>query len=286
MTRRLWISILLLLSLAVLTTSALADSGPKPLLSITVEYPPEKLYYLDLLAEGPPYEDGYRTEEDFAGYDQTLLQAMRSAAPEGWHLCILDGDLIFGDLTGGPRGDAVVHTFSYYGVPDTYRILIAAASGEIWVSDPCTRQVLQSSATVDWAAKTVSVPSPAAGFALQFFSTFLPTLFIEGVLLALFGYGKLRRNWIVFLAVNLVTQGLLAWYTASNTLTGGASSGAMAMVIGECVIALVEGCLYCYFLKSHSSSRAFGYAVTANACSALAGVVLVEPVWQFVVSIS
>ena len=100
MTRRLWISTLLLLSLAVLTTSALADSGPKPLLSITVEHPPEKPYYLDLLAEGPPEEDGYRTEEDFAGYNQTLLQAMRSATPEGWHLCHLDDALTFRYLTG------------------------------------------------------------------------------------------------------------------------------------------------------------------------------------------
>ena len=180
----------------------------------------------------------------------------------------------------------MIHTFSYYGVPDTYRILIAAESGETWVSDPYTRHVLQSSATVDWTAKTIAVPSPAAGFAMQFFSTFLPTLLIEGVLLALFGYGKLRRNWIVFLAVNLVTQGGLAWYAAANTLSGGAGSGALAMLAGECVIALVEGCLYTCLLKGHSSGRAFGYAVTANACSALAGIVLVEPVWKFVVSIS
>ena len=286
MTRRFRMCMLLLLAVTALTVPALADSGPKPLLSITVEHPPEGPYYLDLLAEGPAYEDGFRTEEDFARYDQDLLQSMRSAVPEGWHLCILDGDLIFGDLTGEPQGDAMVHTFSYYGVPDTYRILIAAENGEIWVSDPCTRHVLQSSATADWAAKTVSVPSPAAGFVLQFFSTFLPTLLIEGILLALFGFGKLRRNWIAFLAVNLVTQGGLAWYTASNALTGGASSGATAMVIGECIIAIVEGCLYCCLLKGHSSSRAFGYAITANACSALAGVVLVEPVWRFVVSIS
>ena len=104
MARRFRIFALLLLAAAALTVPALADSGPKPLLSITVEHPPEAPYYLDLLAEGPPYDDGYRTEEDFAGYDQPLLQAMRDAVPEGWHLCILDGDLIFGDLTGEPQG--------------------------------------------------------------------------------------------------------------------------------------------------------------------------------------
>ena len=286
MARRFRIFALLLLTAAALMVPALADSGPKPLLSITVEHQPEAPYYLDLLAEGPPYDDGYRTEEDFAGYDQPLLQAMRDAVPEGWHLCILDGDLIFGDLTGEPQGDAMIHTFSYYGVPDTYRILIAAENGAVWVSDAYTRHALQTSATLDWAAKTVSVPSHAAGFSLQFCSTFLPTLVIEGILLALFGYGKLRRNWIVFLAVNLVTQGALAFYTASHTLSYGASTGVLALVIGVCVIALAEGCLYGYLLKGHSFGRAFAYGLTANACSALAGVVLVEPVWRFVVSIS
>ena len=116
------------LTACLLAVSALADSGPKPLLTVTVEHPPEGVYYLDLLAEGPPYDEGYRTEADFAALDQGLLQAMRDAVPEGWHLCILDGDLIFGDLTGEPQGDAMIHTFSYYGVPDTYRILIAAES--------------------------------------------------------------------------------------------------------------------------------------------------------------
>ena len=274
------------LTACLLAVSALADSGPKPLLTVTVEHPPEGVYYLDLLAEGPPYDEGYRTEADSAALDQDLLQAMRDAVPEGWHLCILDGDLIFGDLTGEPQGDAMIHTFRYYGVPATYRILIAAESGEVWVSDVLERKVLQSSADLDWTARTVSVPSPAVGFSLQFFSTFLPTLVIEGILLAAFGFGRCRRNWIAFLAVNLVTQGALAWYAAANTLSGGAGSGAIAMVVGECVIALVEGCLYTCLLKGHSAGRAFAYAVTANACSALAGIMLVEPVWRFVVSIS
>ena len=147
------------LTACLLAVSALADSGPKPLLTVTVEHPPEGVYYLDLLAEGPPYDEGYRTEADSAALDQDLLQAMRDAVPEGWHLCILDGDLIFGDLTGEPQGDAMIHTFSYYGVPDTYRILIAAENGAVWVSDAYTRHALQTSATLDWAAKAVSVPS-------------------------------------------------------------------------------------------------------------------------------
>ena len=43
---------LLVLAAALLTVSALADTGPKPQLTVKVNHPPEALYYLDLLAEG------------------------------------------------------------------------------------------------------------------------------------------------------------------------------------------------------------------------------------------
>lgn len=275
---------LICLTAALLTATALADSGPKPQLTVKVENAPEGLYYMDLLAEGPSCDERYRTEEDFADLDQALLQAMRAAVPEGWHACILDGDLIFGQLTGTPGDGFMLHTFSYHGVPETYRILIAARSGEVWVSDTCTREVLQSSVTLDWADKSISSPAVRTGYLLQFLSTFLPTILVEGILLVLFGYGRSRRNWLWFLAVNLTTQGGLAWFTAASTLRHGPSGG--AFLAAECVIALAEGCLYVYLLKGHSRSRAFVYGIAANACSALLGLVLVEPVWRFIVSIS
>ena len=40
------------LAAVLLTVSALADSGPKPLLTVRVENAPEEGYYLDLVAEG------------------------------------------------------------------------------------------------------------------------------------------------------------------------------------------------------------------------------------------
>lgn len=272
------------LTAALLTVTALADSGPKPQLTVKVKNAPEGLYYMDLLAEGPSYDERYRTEEDFAALDQDLLQAMRAAVPEGWHACILDGDLIFGQLAGTPGDGFTLHTFSYYGVPGTYRILIAAQSGEVWVSDACTREVLQSSVTLDWADKSISIPSVRTGYLLQFLSTFLPTILVEGALLVLFGYGRSRRNWLWFLVVNLITQGGLAWFTAVSALRHGPSGGAFLVV--ECVIALAEGCLYIYLLKGHSRPRAFVYGIAANVCSGLLGLVLVEPVWRFIVSIS
>jgi hypothetical protein len=283
---------LLLLALSLLTVTALADSGPKPQLTVKVENAPEALYYLDLLEEGDAAGGGYlsRREDQDTELDPALVETMLAAVPEGWHACTLQftsGAPIWGDILGDFLGDGQhIHTFGYVGVPRTYRILIATEDGETWVSDVCTRSALQSSVTVDWAAKTVTVPPAAVGYVLQFCATLLPTLLIEGALLPAFGY-RGRKNWKVFLLVNLITQGALALYFSIQTVQSGANPWFLLLLIpAEAVITCAESAVYARRLTGHSKRRAVLYGVTANVCSALLGWYLTEPVWRFVVSIS
>ena len=294
MKRSLRITVLALLAVAALTVTALADTGPKPQLTIRVENAPEEPYYLDILAEGN-YEDAASSfdglewsysDEEIAALDQELLEALRAAVPEGWHACTAEGSTgapMWGDLYPDEDG---LHTFGYHGVPDTYRVLMVTKSGEVFLSEVCTRKVLQSSATVDWAGRTVTVPPTWAGYVLQFLSTFLPTILLEGVLLMLFGFFW-KRNWKPFLLVNLVTQGGLALYFSLQAVQNGVSYGYFLLFIpAEIAIALVEAGLYTQLLTGRSRRRAFVYGLTANICSAALGFALVEPVWRFIVSIS
>ena len=92
------------LAAVLLTVSALADSGPKPLLTVRVENAPEEGYYLDLVAEGE-YEghtygsgeseysgiDWSYSDEEAAALDTELLDALRAAVPEGYHACTAEG---------------------------------------------------------------------------------------------------------------------------------------------------------------------------------------------------
>ena len=131
----------------------------------------------------------------------------------------------WGELTGEPDGSgAMLHSFRYYGVPETYRILMVTASGETFLSDVLTRRTLQSSVTVDWTAKTAKPPLQSVGYLLQFAATFVPTILIELVVLLLFGF-KLKENWKPFLLVNLVTQGLLHGYFALFAVNNGVGPG-------------------------------------------------------------
>ena len=287
-------AVLVLLTVTALTITALADTGPKPQLTIRVENAPKEPYYLDILAEGNygdaanPF-DGLEwsySDDEIAALDQELLEALRAAVPEGWHACTAEGSTgapMWGDLYPDEDG---LHTFGYHGVPDTYRVLMVTKSGEVFLSAVCTRKVLQSSATVDWAGKAVTAPPTWVGYVLQFLSTFLPTILLEGLLLLAFGFSW-KRNRKPFLLLNLVTQGGLALYFSLQAVRRGVSYGYFFLFVpAELVIALVETGLYTQLLTGRSKRRAFLYGLIANACSAVLGFVLVEPVWRFIVSIS
>ena len=273
-----------------LAGTAYADFGPKPQLTIRVENAPGELYYLDLLAEGelkggwtgPSWDVEQAMER--GEIDLELMDVLCAAVPEGWHACAAQGTggaPIYGGLTG----EDGIHTFGYVGVPRAYRVLIVTKSGEVWMSETYQREVLQTTITVDWAAKTVKLPPLWGLYAVQFLCTLLPTLLIEGALLLLFRFDW-RKNRRPFLIVNLVTQWALSVFLSVFGLQNGV--GPMFLILfvpAELVIAFLEAGLYKKYLQGQSRRRAAVYGLTANAVSAAAGWFLMGPLWQWVVTI-
>lgn len=208
-------------------------------------------------------------------------------------------------MWGNIDSDDDVFQFSYLGVPDVCRVLIVTKSGETFLSEPIERQALQSSATVDWGLKTVKTPPLWKGYAVQFLATFLPTLAIEGLLLLLFRLWS-RRNALVFLGVNLLTQGGLTLWTSLRTVRHGWLWAEMMgealryfdpkmllyrlrvfpfywLLPAEILIFLLEMGLYMKFFRDCSKIRAALCALTGNLASFLLGLYLAEPVWNAVV---
>lgn len=289
--------ILLVLVSCIMSMTAFADMGPKPQLTVKVEHPPQEVYWLDLLAEGDPSKRYPLSKDDFhfgtnlkeLGFpDAERYYAMNDAVPEGWHACITQphGAPIWGSLIGEKSGDTILHSFGYFGVPRTYRILIMTESGEIWISDIYSRTALQSSVTLNWETKEVDLPSVWVGYSLQFLATFVPTLLMEGLILFLFRYRQ-KRSWAVFGIANLTTQGALAAALSIEAVQSGVSWGFTSLlVMAEGVILVVEAIAYVLLWKEHDRERALSYALAANTASALIGWLISEPVWRFVVSIS
>lgn len=299
--------LLFLLAAALLTVPVFADFGPKPQLTVRVENGPEELYYLDILAEGDAsrYREGTvggLSEEERSALDQALLADLTAAVPEGWYGCLTQGRLVWGNIDS----EDGVFQFGYLGVPDVYRILLVTKSGETFLSEPVERQALQSSAAVDWAARTVKTPPLWKGYIVQFLATFLPTLAIEGLLFLLFRLWS-RRNALVFLGVNLLTQGGLTLWSSLRTVRHGSfwarmlqsdlesavrffDAGGLLAQLGddwllpaELLILLTEAVLYRKLFRDCSKKRAALYALAANLCSFLLGLYLAEPVWRIVV---
>ena len=265
MKRRLFATLTcVLLCLAVLPGTASADTGPKPAVTITVVNAPAGEYYLDLLITDPePDHDNI----EVADYDPELIAGLKSWEGEGWYPALVTGTRapLFGELTAEADG---IHRFSYHGLPDTFRIAVSGPDGAQATAEPFTRTVFYTHLTYDWETNTItSATSPAGFYGVQFLSTLVPTLIIEGVLLWLFGF-RAKRDWLVFLIVNLVTQaGLHLWIEADLVSIGDSALQYLVLLVAEVPILVVELAAYVFLLKEHSKLRRAAYAACANVAS-------------------
>ena len=257
----------LLLCLVLLAGTASADMGPKQSLTITVTNAPEGVYYLDLL-----HQDGWDySNVNLEEYDPVLVDGLRSWEEEGWYPALVHGTNLplFGDLVPGSDG---THTFSYYGLPDTFRIAVSSAGGAQATAEPFTRTTFHTDLVYDYESNTITRSTSTVGYYLtQFLSTFLPTLVVEGILLWLFGF-RSRRSLVVFLAVNLVTQAALHILLGSAILSVGAHYLYYLLLLPvEILIWLAEAVAYGLLLREQKPGRRVGYALCANLASYAAG---------------
>ncbi|MGI5897170.1 MAG: hypothetical protein ACOX6U_09480 [Oscillospiraceae bacterium] len=289
----------LLLSLALLFALPVsADMGPKPQLTVHVINPPEEPYYLDLLIQEP---GGYSnlSEEKRASLNPEMLALLDTYREEGWYPAYVGGTKVpmWGDLTGTPEEGGRVHVFGYYGLSTNCRIILVTQSGRVVVSQEVARQALQSSVTFDYQAAAnggeavlplteesdgvpVHTPNPFLLYLVQFLSTCVPTLLLEGAILLLFRF-RLRENWKVFLSTNLATQVLLTLTLGITLIQGGSIAAYMVQLPVELVILVAEVLVYGKCLKGHSATRARVYGAVANLVSWAAGFFLLEIQYRF-----
>ena len=275
---------LLLLCLLCLLPTAYADIGPKPEVTITVVNAPEGALYLDLLTQGEARKDPYPNSNGEC--DPAILDQLRSLEGDGWVLAYttgVSGPPVFGDVR--PREDGSWR-YSYVGLPEIFRIAAATADEARAVEAPYTRDFV-GNIVYDWQANTVRDATPAP---LRFFArlaaTLIPTLVIEGVIFWLFGFRE-RRSWLVFLAVNTLTQ--VGLHIAIGSML--AESGwhflnySLTILIPELVIWAVEAAAYACLVRERSRGRRVGYAFAANIASFVLGYFPLHLLYDFLKSL-
>ncbi len=263
----------LLLCLLCLIPAARADIGPKPEVTITVVNAPEGTLYLDLLVQDAPTSSPWSKPEDQNNLDPAILDRLRSLEGDGWVLAYTTGAArnapVFGDVR--PREDGTWHYF-YIGLPETFRVAAATADEAKAVDAPYTRDFV-GNIVYDWQTNTVreATPPPLRFFA-RLAATLIPTLVIEGAILWLFGFRE-KRSWLVFLAVNAVTQVGLHLAVGSMLAEAGWHflNYSLTILIPELVIWAAEAAAYALLLRERTRARRIGYALAANIASFVLG---------------
>ncbi|SCY37723.1 hypothetical protein [Alkaliphilus peptidifermentans] len=94
------------------------------------------------------------------------------------------------------------------------------------------------------------------------------TLMIEGLVFLLFGFRQ-KRSWIIFLIINLITQGgLNLWLNGFSPL---ASYIIFSLIFAELIIFAVEIIAFSTLVKEHSGYRKVSFVLVANLLSLIAG---------------
>lgn len=265
------------------STASANSAAPDYRVAVRVVNGPEEVYYLDLLEQSDGEIEIFKCE----GLDQELLEAMKDAAPDGWRPCTMSVPQWEDHFSGDLAGENGFHVFHGFDTPRVFRILIVTKSGESWISEPMERKLMNTTVKVDWERKTAVMPPVGLLYVLQFLSTLLPTLLIEGLIFYAFRFPG-RRNWLVFLLVNLVTQGALSLVLCVNVTPGGAKYIGFAMLVlipVELLIALTESIAYMKLLRGQPKHKAFAYGIAANVVSYAVGLFTVGPLYTGIVAL-
>ena len=103
--------------------------------------------------------------------------------------------------------------------------------------------------------------------------TLMLTLLIEGALFFLFGYRK-RSSWVVFLIVNIITQGLLyVWLniTFYPLVDSYFAPILFSLIGGEFLVFIFEIIAFLIFIRERPRLQTFLYVIVANLASLIAG---------------
>ena len=204
-----------------------------------------------------------------------MYKLLKDYNVDGWRPALVTGTRVplNGKLTGEKKGSNMIHKFSYVGVPDRFKVIIVTSDNEIIISeDIVERKAFNSNVYFDYNTRKLVESSPILSYVLQFISTCLATLIIEGVILILFCF-SIKQNYKPFIIINVITQILLTLIVFSAMYSNGSFAALLLYIPFELVIFIAEAILFAKHLKQHSKLRRIMFAITANLVSFIFGFV-------------
>lgn len=195
-------------------------------------------------------------------------------APDDLEISIgYDGEYIKAD-----KIDKVIETYyvfylPYLGRTKDYHFRIDTGEESFEIVTDTRWEQYNNTFTLDLKNQTLT-PGKSLSRSIILVSTrIILTLIIEACVFWIFGYRQ-KESWLVFLCINLLTQGVLnIWLNGFTPMT---SYLIFQLIIGEFHVFVAELVAFLVFIKEHSRRRTALYVITANFISLIAGGYLIS----------
>jgi hypothetical protein len=262
----------LLLLLILFPVTASADMGPKPSVTINVRNFESQSYKLDLLVKES--DTSLKYENFNKRYPETLKDtAIYKYREGGWIAAHIRDSILWGSLTGtiDTSGNIMVHKFSYFGVPKTFKVIMEYDNGKVLVSDEITPGQFNAQVVYDAKSnKIYTIPNNMQDMINPIKLTVI-TILIELLLALIF---RISPLWLVVL-VNFLTQVILQAFMYGTYYIVSPESIDITFLVLEVIIPFVEYLLYKKFARPVNKKRLISYVITANIITLIVGILMI-----------
>ncbi len=244
----------LILLLILIPTFVLADTGPKPTINITLKNMKDSNYLIDLVSDFSNKQDLIDNIVD--RYEEYKDHEIYKYHDGSWYATAIRNRLLFGSIEGN---DNFTHTFTYFGVPNEFRVIIELSDGTIKTTERIKKTSFDFSIEIDVNDMKVVEKVFANNNYLKNVLILVLTIVIEVLIALLFKTKKYHIIALVNLITNICLQ-LMIIYVLDSSL--------IYFILLEFVILIVEMFIYLKTLKIEKPKTII-YAAIANIVTAL-----------------
>lgn len=251
--KKIIISILLVVTVCIGAAVVQADMGTKPSIIVHLQNMDTEDYTIDLLTRNNKEDFYNKINSQYIGYKDTPIYKYDKG---GWMATALREELLWGEIYGNREK---THTFTYFGTPTEFKVIIQFKDGKTKVSDVFVRKVLTYNIYIDVnTMSSLNDDGSDQKLTLNYMSLFKCLILTVSLELLLAWVMKIHYPKTIII-VNIITQiffQIALLRNFSNYLT--------SFVILEIAIVIVEYLIYRKIFTRVTNKRLMIYTIIAN----------------------
>ena len=238
--------LLFLLLILLLPISVHADTGPKPSINVTLINMNTTNYKIDLLSD---FSDKKEYIDDIVDYYSNYKDEPIYKYHEDYmYATCLRNFLLHGNIEGNKKH---THYFTYFGVPNKFKVIIQMPDGTIKVSELLEKKAFDYNVTLDVNDMKIVSENKDVNI-INYVKMLLITVIIELIIALLF---KTKKYYIIIIT-NIITNTLLQFAMFKN-------SSILLFVMFELIIFISEFFIYLRYIE-YDRKKLLLYTIIAN----------------------